>query len=58
VHVGGMEVGSGAVGGDLLRDGRTACRPDGQKQKRAEPGPQGSTVTVVFDTWVRGIVIA
>jgi hypothetical protein len=42
----------------LLTDGRPAGRPDGQKQEGAEPGPQGSTVTVVFDTCVRGIVIA
>jgi len=59
------EVGAGAIGGDLLGD-RTAGRPDGQKQKHANSGRpavrpsdrQGSTVTVVFDTCVRGIVIA
>ena len=60
------EIRGGAVGSDLLSGGRIARRPEGQERECCESGRpaarptgrQGNTVTVVFDTCVRGIVIA
>ena len=52
------EIRVGAVGSDLLCDGRTARRSEGQQEEERARVPQGRTVTVVFDTCVRGIVIA